>query len=218
MSHHQPPVPTQPPPVAPLTKPGMSPGKVLLIVAGCIVGFFLLLIVGCTALVAGSMGSVSSTPSATDPAATEEVVEPDPTTEAKNPPAAKPAPKATEPTKAPAPEAEPAEPKMTRSQENAVSSAKNYLEFKGFSRLGLIRQLSSSYGDDFKKSDAVFAVDYLEKTNDVDWNEQAVKSARSYLDFKSFSCNGLVDQLSSSYGDNFTEKQAKYAAKKVGLC
>lgn len=106
------------------------------------------------------------------------------------------------------------EPKLTTSQKNAVRSAENYLAFKGFSRDGLIDQLSSEYGDKYDKQDATVAVDSL----DVDWNEQAAKSAQSYLDLKGFSCQGLVEQLSSKHGDKFTKEQAQYGAKAAGVC
>jgi hypothetical protein len=52
----------------------------------------------------------------------------------------------------------------------------------------------------------------------VDWNAEAVKSAKDYLQTQSFSCQGLVQQLSSSAGDQYTVAQAQYAATKVGLC
>ena len=112
------------------------------------------------------------------------------------------------------PEPEPAEPEITRAQENALRSAESYLEFKGFSKKGLIQQLSSEYGEGFELRDAKWAVNHV----DVNWNEQAVRSAESYLEFKAFSCKGLIEQLSSEYGEQFTTKQATYAAKEVGLC
>jgi hypothetical protein len=104
---------------------------------------------------------------------------------------------------------------MTAAQQQAVESARNYLSTgSGFSRAGLIQQLSSSYGEGFPKAVAIFAVDHLH----VNWNEQAVKSARNYLSTGSgFSRAGLIQQLSSSYGEGFTHAQAVYAANKVGL-
>jgi hypothetical protein len=45
---------------------------------------------------------------------------------------------------------------MTAAQQQAVESAQNYLSMgKGFSRAGLIQQLSSSYGDGFTYAQAV---------------------------------------------------------------
>lgn len=110
--------------------------------------------------------------------------------------------------------AEPEIPSMTGPQKNAVRSAQQYLSFTGFSREGLIQQLSSSYGDGYKTADATIAVDSL----NVDWNEQAVKSAKQYLDISGFSCNGLIEQLSSNAGDKYTISQATYGAQQAGAC
>ena len=103
---------------------------------------------------------------------------------------------------------------LTKSQQNAVKSALSYLEFSGFSRQGLIDQLSSEYGDQYPVADATIAVESL----DVDWRAEAVQSANSYLEFSAFSCQGLIDQLSSDYGDQYTVEEATYAATQVGLC
>ena len=105
----------------------------------------------------------------------------------------------------------PPEPELTAAQENALEAAQNYLEFGGFSRQGLIDQLSSEYGDGFKKKDATFAVDHL----DVNWKKEAVETAESYLESGSFSLDGLIEQLESEYGDQFTHAQAVYGAKKA---
>jgi Host cell surface-exposed lipoprotein len=102
---------------------------------------------------------------------------------------------------------------LTVAQENAVGSAKQYLELQGFSRSGLIKQLSSKYGDGYSLADATFAVNSL----NVNWNEQAVRSAKSYLELQHFSRSGLIEQLSSKYGDGYTVAQATYAADHVGL-
>jgi hypothetical protein len=101
------------------------------------------------------------------------------------------------------------------SQQNALQSAEKYLTFTAFSEAGLIEQLSSSSGEGFPHADAVWAVEHLEHVN---WDDEAVKSAKKYLEFTSFSCQGLIEQLSSSSGENFTTAQAEYAAKEVGLC
>ena len=103
---------------------------------------------------------------------------------------------------------------LTVSQQNAVKSANGYLQTSGFSRQGLIDQLSSSAGEGYSVHDATVAVDSL----NVDWNAQAVRSAKDYLHTSSFSCQGLVEQLSSSAGAQFTVAQAQYAAHQVGLC
>lgn len=106
-----------------------------------------------------------------------------------------------------------AAPKMTGPERQAIRSAKSYLAFEGFSRAGLIAQLTSKYGGKFKHADAVYAVDHIT----VSWRKQAVRSAKSYLEFEGFSRAGLIDQLTSKYGSQYTHSQAVYAADKVGL-
>lgn len=84
---------------------------------------------------------------------------------------------------------------------------------EGFSRQGLIDQLSSSAGEGYSVADATFAVDSL----NVGWNALAV-AAKAYLKTSSFSCSGLVQQLSSSAGSQITDAQAQYGAKGAGSC
>ena len=81
----------------------------------------------------------------------------------------------------------------------------------GFSKAGLIDQLSSPAGDGYSKADATFAANHV----DVDWNAEAVEAAKDYLEISSFSEQALIDQLSSSAGDQFTPAQARYAVNKV---
>ncbi len=52
------------------------------------------------------------------------------------------------------------------------------------------------------------AVDYL----DVDWNQQAMLSAESYLGFSAFSESGLIDQLEY---EGFTSDQATYGVDHI---
>ena len=103
---------------------------------------------------------------------------------------------------------------LTGPQRNAVRSAESYLSFTGFSRAGLIYQLSSSYGDGYDVADATAAVDSLA----IDWKYQAVRSARQYLEMMGFSCNGLIEQLSSDAGEKYTKSQAGYGALQAGAC
>lgn len=104
-------------------------------------------------------------------------------------------------------------PSYTTGQEQAIGAAKDYLAYAAFSKAGLIDQLSSQYGEGFKRRDAVFAVNHIA----VNWNQQAVKAAKEYLAYEHFSRAGLIDQLSSEYGDGFTRAQAVYAANHVGF-
>lgn len=151
-------------------------------------------------LLVAHLGACAETP--------EESAEPTPaaeeTTEA-------PAEDTTEEAAEPTTEEAPPEPELTPAQENAIESAESYLELSGFSRQGLIDQLTSEYGEGFKKKDAVFAVNYL-KPN---WKKEAVESAESYLETGSFSLDGLIEQLESDYGDQYTHAQAVYGAKRA---
>lgn len=103
---------------------------------------------------------------------------------------------------------------LTRPQKNAVRSAEQYISMSGFSRDGLIDQLSSEYGSGYEVSDATVAVDSL----NIDWNEQAVRTAKQYLDMSGFSCDGLIDQLSSEYGNKYSISEATYGAQQAGAC
>lgn len=103
---------------------------------------------------------------------------------------------------------------LSRPQKNAVRSAKQYISMTGFSRDGLIEQLSSEYGDGYNVADATIAIDSL----NINWNEQAVRSAEQYLDMTGFSCDGLIEQLSSSAGSKYTVDEASYGAQQAGAC
>lgn len=46
--------------------------------------------------------------------------------------------------------------------------------------------------------------------------KQALRSALNYLDFTAFSRQGLIDQLSSDYGDQFSVEDATWAADNCG--
>ena len=103
---------------------------------------------------------------------------------------------------------------LTRPQKNAVRSAEQYINMTGFSRDGLIEQLSSSAGNGYEVADATVAVDSL----NIDWNEQAIRSAEQYLDMTGFSCDGLIEQLSSSAGSKYTIDEATHGAQQAGAC
>jgi hypothetical protein len=103
--------------------------------------------------------------------------------------------------------------KATAGQRQAIRASREYLTSMGFSRAGLITQLSSSAGSGFSHADAVYAVDHIK----VNWDAQAVRSAREYLAAQSFSRTGLIAQLHSTAGSGYTLAQATYAVKTVGL-
>jgi hypothetical protein len=138
-----------------------------------------ILVVGCGALVAGSIDSTSPVTSTPSTKSTDEPAK--------------------------------SESNMTPDQERALDSARSYIEISGFSRKGLIRQLSSEAADGYSRADATFAADNV----GADWKAEAVESAKQYLDTMSFSRDGLMRQLTSSAGDQYTEAEARYAVEKV---
>ncbi len=95
-------------------------------------------------------------------------------------------------------------------ERNVVKEAQNYLILFPYSRQKLIDQLSLEYGSGYSVEDATFAVDYLEEKKIVDWNEQAARSAKTYIETMPFSRAGLVQQLASDAGERFTLEQAEY--------
>ena len=98
-------------------------------------------------------------------------------------------------------------PSTTRSQQNAVNTAQDYLRYMSFSRSSLIDQLEF---EGFSTADATYGVDHC----GADWNAQAISCAQSYLRLFSFSRSGLVEQL---IFEGFTTAQAENAANAVGL-
>jgi len=167
------------------------------IVAG-IIAVPIVIVGGCTALVAGSMGAETVAGQADKQPVISTAA---PSTHG-TPRAPKPVEKA--PTKKPG---------RTVAQEQAIGAAQDYLRVSAYSRAELIDQLTSEYGSGFAKADATYAVDSLK----VDWYAQAVKAARAYLEVSNFSRAGLIEQLSSKYGGQFTRAQAVHAVKAVGL-
>lgn len=91
-------------------------------------------------------------------------------------------------------------------QQNALSSALDYLDFSSFSYTGLIEQLEY---EGYTNEEATYAADNC----GADWNEQAAKTAQDYLDSSSFSRQGLIDQLMY---EGFTSDQAEYGVTAVG--
>jgi hypothetical protein len=102
---------------------------------------------------------------------------------------------------------------LTNTQNNAVRVAMRYLRISGFSRQGLIDQLSSDYGDGFSIADATIAVDSLQ----VDWKANAIRTASRYLELSGFSRTGLIGQLSSSSGSQFSLEEATLAVDSLDI-
>jgi hypothetical protein len=94
----------------------------------------------------------------------------------------------------------------TPGQERAIDKAMSYLDYSAFSKSGLVKQLQYEH---FDPADATFAVEQLETSGRVDWNEQAVRKAQSYLGYSSFSLDGLAQQLEY---EGFTPSEAQHGA------
>ena len=92
----------------------------------------------------------------------------------------------------------------------SIKTARSYLlNCSGFSYSRLIRQLEKI--EEFTPEQAKYGVD----NSGAIWNEQAVKSAKSYLECFNYSRQQLIDQLKNQ--EKFTYEQAKYAANALGF-
>ena len=80
------------------------------------------------------------------------------------------------------------------------------MRFANFSYSGLIDQLEY---EGFTSKQAKYAADNC----GANWNEQAAKTAKSYLDLFAFSKQELIEQLEY---EGFTHEQAVYGAESVG--
>ena len=189
--------------------------QVLKIALGVVLGF-VLLVVGCTALI---LETDNSTDDVDNPTTQEEKVKEEPVKEDKEEPAEEPKEEAQEPVaqeeeavEEEVPEAAiPEEEAVPFEYEQALKSAQNYVDTLHFSRQGLKQQLTSEYGSGFSEEAAEYALEHV----DVDYKEEAVEAAQSYLDAMSFSREGLKQQLTSEYGSGFTEEEAEYALDQV---
>lgn len=102
--------------------------------------------------------------------------------------------------------AEAPKPVYTLAQQNAIRQAQAYLDFSGFSRVGLIGQLEY---EGYSTEDATFGADNA----GADWNAEAAEKAASYLEFTSFSRQGLYDQL---VYEGFTDAEIEFGLAAVG--
>lgn len=98
---------------------------------------------------------------------------------------------------------------------DAYTDALIYVDMTGYSRQGLIDQLTSEWGNGYSVEDATKAVDALEANGEVDWNEQAVKAALNYIESMSYSEKTTLEELQSEYSGKFTKEQAEYAIKHI---
>lgn len=97
-------------------------------------------------------------------------------------------------------------PPLTLAQQNVINQAKDYLDYSGFSRTGLIDQLEY---EGYSTEDATFGADNA----GADWGAEAAESAADYLDYSSFSRQGLYDQLAY---EGFTDAEINHGLAAVG--
>lgn len=90
---------------------------------------------------------------------------------------------------------------LSAEERNAYKSALNYLDYSGFSRSGLIKQLEY---EGFSSEASEKAVSVVEENGEVDWEKECLESAKNYLDYSSFSRDGLIEQLEYA---GFTDEQ-----------
>ena len=59
----------------------------------------------------------------------------------------------------------------------------------------------------FQNTETQYAIDNVE----ADWNENALAKAKEYQEAMNMSNSAIYDQLTSDYGEKFTEEEAQYA-------
>jgi len=101
------------------------------------------------------------------------------------------------------------EPKVPAEHSAALRQAKLYAKSMSMSKQGVREQLTSQYGGNFKPEAVEYAMSNLD---DIDWNANALTSAKMYQQQLSMSEESIRQQLTSSYG-GFTNEQAEYAIK-----
>lgn len=100
------------------------------------------------------------------------------------------------------------EPDVPAEYQAALKSAENYAKMMNMSKKGIYEQLTSEYGDQFPEEAAQYAVDHLEG---IDWNKNALESAKNYRETMSMSNQAIYEQLIADAGDKFTPEEAQYA-------
>lgn len=97
---------------------------------------------------------------------------------------------------------------VSQEYKNALSKGLQYANQLHMSKQAIYDQLTSSYGEGFPADAARYAVDNM---TGVDWNANALEKAKQYYYSMSMSKSAVYDQLTSSYGEQFTASQAQYA-------
>ena len=97
---------------------------------------------------------------------------------------------------------------ISQEYKNALSKGLQYANQLHMSKQAIYDQLTSSYGEGFPADAARYAVDNM---TGVDWNANALEKAKQYYYDMAMSKSAVYDQLTSSYGEQFTASQAQYA-------
>ena len=91
---------------------------------------------------------------------------------------------------------------------NALTKGLQYADHLHLSKKGIYDQLTSPYGEGFTTDAAQYAIDHM---TSVDWNYNALQKAKEYQSNMAMSKSAIYDQLTSSYGEQFTASEAQYA-------
>lgn len=92
---------------------------------------------------------------------------------------------------------------------NALIKAEQYLKSTSFSKQKLYDQLIF---EKYSNEAAEYAVNNIK----ANWDEQALKKAKSYQESMEMSPEAIRDQLTSEHGENFTPDEAEYAIQNLG--
>ncbi len=90
---------------------------------------------------------------------------------------------------------------QANNQKRAISAAKSYLEYSPMSSRELIKQLEL---EEFSHEDAAYGVEHA----DINWNDQASRSAVLFIEFANPSTEELKKQLEY---EGFTSNEIKFA-------
>lgn len=96
---------------------------------------------------------------------------------------------------------------------NALKKGIMYANEMNMSKAGVYEQLTSEYGEKFPKEAADWAVAHM---TDIDWNKNALEKAKMYQKEMSMSRADIQQQLTSEYGEKFTQEEAAYAMQHLG--
>lgn len=92
--------------------------------------------------------------------------------------------------------------------QNALTKGLQYANHLHLSKKAIYDQLTSSYGEGFTADAAQYAINHM---TSVDWNYNALQKAKEYQSNMAMSKSAIYDQLTSSYGEQFTASEAQYA-------